>query len=467
VLASSTAIRAGAVPATGLQAWLPRVGGVGNAEWIIWNGSIRDAEDRPVTGYQDGQIWVRVIRPGGTPLPEIDPATGSPAPTGRALTPEGPVTFQATPYDAPTPRSPSGGMRATAGAVGLIMVINEILGPIAATRNVQLQLNEKRRAQIAFLTALGADLDWEVEDLDKPRGAPTMPWTTEQSIGAVIDPWRAARITRLDAEGFAAGLPAHLPDFQSLLLFLAHARGLGLVEQDGAQYFLIIPGVAYVELTRTIEQVRADRLRSIDAAARAEMQARGHDSIYRIKPGSRIHRYGERVRAPWTLTSFNSPVLTAPELLGSNAWVREVGPDAKHKSNSDRLHVEPANAEAAAVGQGALYIVHKSIGEVYDEVTAQGRTITSRVPPDGTLQAFTAAPFPPELGATYYERHPHPDAQNMYTVASGELLQFWVDRDDVEAVAPQDAEAYAKGVPTAPPPSRLFTTEKRQDFPLI
>ena len=77
----------------------------------------------------------------------------------------------------------------------------------------------------------------------------------------------------------------------------------------------------------------------------------------------------------------------------------------------------------------------------------QGRAILGRVPPDGTLQAFSAGPFPPELGATLYERHPYPNVSNMYTVASGELLQFWVASDDVEPVTQAEATAYAAGPP--------------------
>jgi hypothetical protein len=46
-------------------------------------------------------------------------------------------------------------------------------------------------------------------------------------------------------------------------------------------------------------------------------------------------------------------------------------------------------------------------------------------------------------------------------------MQFWVDRDDVEPVTQAEAADYAAGPATAPPPSRLFTTEKRQTLPLI
>ena len=188
-----------------------------------------------------------------------------------------------------------------------------------------------------------------------------MPWQTQQGVGAIWGAWRAARITRLDAPAFVAQLPSRIRDFQSLVLFLSGARALDLIAQDGAHYFLTVPGVASTEITATIEQIRADRLRSIDAAARTEMQTRGHLGLYRLKPGATIHRYGDRVRSAWTIGSFNSPVLTAPELMGANAWVREVGDGARYPSRSGRLHVEAANAEAAAVAQNALYIIHKSI----------------------------------------------------------------------------------------------------------
>lgn len=460
-----TDVANGAVPATALGEWLPRVGGLGDTEWVIWSGSVRDAQGRPFTGYQEGETWVRVIRTGGTPLPEIDPATGSPAPSGRVMTPQGPVTVQATPYESPGTGRPSPGTRAVAGGLGLIMVINEILGPIAATRDVQRQHNARMQGLIQFFTEFGAEPTWAVEDLD--RGLEMLPWNTEQSIGAVWGHWRAARITALNVPAFLDRLPGRLPDFQSLILFLSTCRALGVIEQQGSRYFLTVRGVTYTEITATIERLRAQRLRTADAEARTDMLAKGGQGIYRIRSsGVTIHRYGDRVREKRTLTSFNSPVLTAPEFLGSGAWAREVV-NPQHPSNATRLHVEPANAEAAAVAQAALYIVHKSIDSVYEEIQGQGRAITSRQPPEGQLQRFTAGAFPPELGPTTYERHPDPDASRMYTIASGQLLQFWVDRDDLEPVTEHDATTYAYGAPVAPAPSRLFTTEKRQDLPIM
>jgi hypothetical protein len=107
--------------------------------------------------------------------------------------------------------------------------------------------------------------------------------------------------------------------------------------------------------------------------------------------------------------------------VGSNTWVREVGQGAAYPSRSGRLHVEAANAEAAAVAQVALYVINKKIEDVYDEVKGQGRAILGREPAEGTLQSFSAGPLPPELGGTLYVRHPycvrHPYAEtaNMYT----------------------------------------------------
>jgi hypothetical protein len=351
--------------------------------------------------------------------------------------------------------------------MGIIMVVNELLGPIAATRDVQRMHNLRMQALVHFFTEFGAEPHWAVEDLDKPPGAPLLPWQTEQGIGAVWGAWRAARITSLNVPAFMERLPERLTSFQSLVLFLSTARSLGVIEQDGTRYFLTLPGVTYTEITSVIERVRSERLREVDAASRADLVAKGGEGIYRIKAGAKIYRYAEKVREHHTLLSFQASVLTAPEFLGSNAWVRDVGDQGKYPSRSGRLHVEPANAEAAGAAQSALYIVHKSIESVYREVQAEGRQITSRQPPDGTLQSFTAAPFPPELGATIYQRHPYPDSADIYTVASGQLLQFWVDRDDLEAIPAAEVSGYARGTAAAPPPSRLFTTEKRQDLPIM
>jgi hypothetical protein len=458
-------IAQGAVPATALGEWLPRVGSI-EGEWVIWDGRLRDTEGRPITGYQDGEIWVRVIRPGGTPLPEIDPATGSPAPIARALTPEGPVTFQATPYQAPGVRTPTAGTQAVAVGVGLIMVANEILAPIAATRDIQRQHNARRTAVIRFLTEFGANPRWAIEDMDKPSGAPLLPWQTEQDIGALWGHWRSPRIVALDVPAMLERLPGRLPDFASLVMFLGLGRSLGVIEQEGSRYYLVVRDVTNTDITETVERIRVERLRAVDERSRADMLARSGHGVYRIRSsGTTIYRYATSVREHRRLGSFESTVITAPEFLGANAWVREAGEQGG--GSAGRLHVEPANAEAAAVAQNAWYIVHKEIDSVYEEVEGTGRAITSRQPPDGRLESFTAGPFPPELGPTRYIRHPDPDARNLYTIAIGQLLQFWVDRDDLEPITDDAASAYAHGTPAAPPPSHFFTSEERSDLPLI
>ena len=62
------------------------------------------------------------------------------------------------------------------------------------------------------------------------------------------------------------------------------------------------------------------------------------------------------------------------------------------------MHVEPANPEAEALAQNAMYIIPKAIGDVFDEVENSGRKIESRQPRDWPLQGFVAAPLPPSSG---------------------------------------------------------------------
>ena len=169
--------------------------------------------------------------------------------------------------------------------MGIIMVVNELLGPIAATRDVQRMHNLRMQALVHFFTEFGAEPHWAVEDLDKPPGAPLLPWQTEQGIGALWGAWRAARITSLNVPAFMERLRERLTSFQSLVLFLATARSLGVIEQDGTRYFLTLPGVTYTEITSVIERVRSERLREVDAASRATWSRKG-----RASTGSRPER---------------------------------------------------------------------------------------------------------------------------------------------------------------------------------
>jgi hypothetical protein len=439
VLRPAAEIERGAVPANSIVSRVPYITDLGTSEFVILDAIVRDGHGRPITGYQDSDIWIRVIRPGGVPLPEVDPATGAPAPVRQIMTPEGPALAQPTPYQAPTAKPPTGATVAVSAAA-IIAVINEMLAPLVAARDIQQQDILRVQARIRFFAAFGAEPRWEMMDV---RSGKALDWRTEPELGAF---WgnKRPRIVSINGAALRTRLPERIRDYQSLVLFLDTGKQLFAINQRGAQYFAV-SGAGEVEITDVIERIRSETLRGVDARMRAE-RAKGGDVFKLRSPDVPIYRY-----------SSGLPIRTSPYFLGSSSWVRPTG--VTYRSffgRTDRVQVEPANAEAAQAALNAWYLLNNDIDQVYSEVTKAGRKVTSREPrdPRERLNGFTAEAFPPELGATRYMRHYQ--LPNLYTIAIGEVRQFWVDRADLEPVAAADVAAYATGPPAAPPPSRFF-----------
>ena len=368
---------------------------------------------------------------------------GDPAQPSGVAAPEPPTQF-------------SIGTRALAGVLGVLTVVSEIMGSIARVQDVERSYNARMEATVRFFREFGGQPQFVMEDVDTGVQQAA---GTESDTGAVWGRWVAPRLESVNVQALLAALPGRLTTMQSLVEFLGTGRMLQVIEQRGARYYLTGKGVGYVEITQAIERIRSNLMLGLDQRSRAQMAAIGGAGVYRIRSSDvSIYRYATGVREPWRLRHIEVPIITTPEFSGANMWVREVG------DKGDRVHVEPANAEAEGLAQNAWYIVPKSVGDVYDEVERSSRTIESRQPADGPLEGFIAAPLPPELGYTRYIKHPNPDWRE-FTIAIGELRQFWVDRDDLEPVSADQAAAYASGTPAAPPPSHFFRSEERRDLP--
>jgi Domain of unknown function (DUF4157) len=359
-------------------------------------------------------------------------------------------------YEPPKAGARSVPMRGTAAALGLITVASEIMASIGAVQDVQRNYNDRMLAIIQFFAQYGEEPDFEMEEVK--TGTPVSK-SAKPSTGALYGTWVAPLIGHVDVPALLARLPTRLPTLQSLVEFLGTGGMLHVIEQKGTHYYLTGPGIAYTEITETVERIRSDLMRGLDEQSRKQMAAKGAAGVYRIRSADvTIYRYGARVREPWRLGHTQVPNLATHEFSSANMWVREIG------AKGDRVHVEPANAEAEAVAENATYIVPMSIGDTWDEVKGSGRKIEYRSPTDRPLQAFVAAPLPPELGYTRYIKHPDPDFRE-FTIAVGELRQFWVDRDDLEPVPPEKVMEYAGGTPAAPPPTHFFRSEQRRNLP--
>jgi len=169
--------------------------------------------------------------------------------------------------------------------------------------------------------------------------------SAKPSTGALYGTWVAPLIGHVDVPALLARLPTRLPTLQSLVEFLGTGGMLHVIEQKGTHYYLTGPGIAYTEITETVERIRSDLMRGLDEQSRKQMAAKGAAGVYRIRSADvTIYRYGARVREPWRLGHTQVPNLATHEFSSANMWVREIG------AKGDRVHVEPANAEAEGVG---------------------------------------------------------------------------------------------------------------------
>jgi hypothetical protein len=409
------------------------------------------------TALPPGSVFARDPVSGNQPsIMADDPALRGQVTRGAETTQVASGAIAQGRYEPPKTGARSVPMRGTAAALGLITVASEIMASIGAVQDVQRNYNDRMLAIIQFFAQYGEEPDFEMEEVK--TGTPVSK-SAKPSTGALYGTWVAPLIGHVDVPALLALLPTRLPTLQSLVEFLGTGRVLQVIEQKGTHYYLTGPGIPFTEITGTVEQIRSDLMRGLDDQSRKQMAAKGAAGVYRIRSADvTIYRYGASVREPWRLGHTQVPNLAAHEFSSANMWVREIG------AKGDSVHVEPANAEAEAVAQNATYIVPMSIGDTWDEVKGSGRKIEYRSPTDRPLQAFVAAPLPPELGYTRYIKHPDPDYRE-FTIAVGELRQFWVDRDDLELVPPEKVKEYAGGTPAAPPPTHFFRSEQRQNLP--
>jgi hypothetical protein len=144
--------------------------------------------------------------------------------------------------------------------------------------------------------------------------------------------------------------------------------------------------------------------------------------------------------------------------LGPNPWVRTLGRVRIGGGGfwvSAKVLVAPANGDALRGAQLATYRVgRQDVEETFEEVKEGGREIISVTREESTpglrrtgvsfgrLVGFVAGPDPGgRFGLTRYLRDPaNPDN---WTIAVGELKQFWVDADQLEPVEVPRVLSYA------------------------
>jgi hypothetical protein len=381
-------------------------------------------------------------------------------PPGGGTTPGGGV-----PPGSPAPPPPPGAgsrfsarTRAVAGGVAAIVAINEILGSINQARSAQQQNIDSGEAQVAFWDQFGARPVRGVWDLwgKHPLPAGTIPKTS--LFGSPSFPY----VVDIDVAALGRTLPSKINNYQDFVYFLDAGKALNVIQVDPlmpdyptrAQKAVPRRYYAWVnqpdranrrryDITDIIAQVQNAALGELGETTRAQTRSLSlaqQATIYRLKDGPETRVYRS--------AGGNQPIITAQQIFGPDPWVRATGQreDVGGRFSTDmRALVVPANADAQRAALVSGYWVKQSIEDTLDEVRDGGRPILDRQPAKGPLNSFVAGPEPgghSRFGQTRYYRHGDPDVR--WTIALGELHEFWVKAGDLQPVPRSEIDAYTR-----------------------
>ncbi len=411
---------------------------------IVGYDNVVEARDpatgRPLAGIYEGGRWYRIVGADQKTL-EFDPASGMPIVTLRmAGAPVRAVEMPKEP-DLPTrtawQRAP--GSTAAVGVGGIIMVVNEILGPIGAALENQRAWIRSGQAEIDLWIMLGANPKAGVWDRwgQGPAPAGTSPDT------AVFGTWYYPYVADIDGARLSTELPRRIGSYVELQGVLDSLRTLGaLREKDGRTVAVVNRPQRDLRLeydiTEAVRTVQALTLAAEDERLRERLAARPASErvgrIFRIRRGAMLHRsQGGMLKG--------QPLHGAGDQLGGNALVREIR-RTDYTFSTDKVFVEPVNVDAYQAVARATYWVPRPIEEVWQECKDGGREVEPAKLPsfgDGPLRSFRAGPETgreQRFGWTSYQQHP--EMPYTATMATGEVRAFWVSVDDITRI--DDAE---------------------------
>jgi len=375
---------------------------------------------------------------------------GGTPPPGRPPTPPAPGT---------TGAGASTGTRVVAGGLAIIVVVNEILGGINRARGIQQHNIDMGNASIVFWERFGARPKSAVWDLHGKHPLPPGSVASTSVFGSPSFPY----VVDIDVNALRNNLASNINSYQDFLYFLDAGKVLGNIEEDPPmpeypnriqraeerRYFAWVNqpdrGNAKVyDITDIITQVRNAALGELGHSMRQQTAALSSEqlgNIYRLRRGADTEIYrsaGGRQR-----------IITAQQLLGPDPWVRTLGrrEDVGGWFSTDmRVLVVPANADAQRAALISGYWVKQPIEDTLEEVKESGRPILDKQPPRGVLNSFVAGPEAganSRFGETRYYRPTDPDMR--WTIALGELRQFWVKASDLAPVTPGELSTYTRG----------------------
>jgi hypothetical protein len=374
----------------------------------------------------------------------------------------------------PTPEAvtegPGNGTKFVAGGMGLFLVVNEILTPIARVLQQQQYNIALSEAQYRFWVQFGANPTWEMRTQNTRE---TQPSTAAPDTAVFSQPVYRF-ITNIDVAALSASLDRELQTYQDLELWLDAAHQIQAIDtKPQMEPFMTAeqrakprthqtwvagePGQRsgrMLDLTAVIQRQETRVLAALDAEMRGKLAALPTDArkqVHRLKKGSetRVYRLADK---GWLHGS--EPILSASSMLGPDPWVRILD----HKAG--RARVEAVNADARRSALISAYQIDKEIDDVLKEVTKGGRSVTSRQERYGSLESFVAGPMPGDtrFGVTRYYRHQQ--EPKIWTVAIGQLNEFWVDEDDLVLVDEAAVNASVNAGQAAPTTGGAGTAAK-------
>jgi hypothetical protein len=415
-----------------------------NSQWTVSD----PATGMPIAvARSGGETWQ--VNSGGLLTLIVDANGNVQAEGGTSIVARGAAALPSYGRDVPIPepaaRGPSTGTRVVAGGMGLFVVVNEILTPISKALGAQRAEIARLEAVLRFWTQFGANPTWEMRtNLSRETVSRTAQPETAVLYGQPVYRF----VTDIDVAALSASLDVMIRDYQDLALWLdaGHMIEAITTTPELAPFMTVEqramrpthkawvggePGQRrgrLVDLTAVVERQENRVLGKLDDEMRARlaaMPASARREVYRLKQGSETRLY-RLAKTGWM--HGDEPILSASSQLGPNPWVRVL--ERKH----GRARVEAVNADARRSALVSAYQIDKPIDDVLKEVTAGGRPITDRQDSHGDLESFVAGPMPGDsrFGVTRYYRHQQ--EPRIWSVAIGQLNEFWVDEDNIELV---------------------------------
>lgn len=435
-----------------------------NGEVIeIWNDGTRVRLEMSPNGHRVLSATSVPPQAGGSSTPSGSSAAVRRTSNRASRVPAAIPQAARTPAQGPASRGPSrfgAGISAAGGGMALIMIANEILGPVGRILNLQRRNIQMGLARIEFWRNFTNETPtWAVWDQSNQVSlAQTSELTTGIFSGATY-PY----IVDINVEALRRVLPTKIGNFNDFALFLDMAKSIQAISEQpvmpalptaaerrvNRNYYVTVNGPTSMRrrynITEIIDSVRQQAVEATNRAERsriANLPTNERSNIFRLRSGNQTNIFRS--------AHGRQNIRSSRQLFGSDPWVRPLGRRFeggvwswfRRGHYSDRVLVEPANGDARQGVSPAVYQIYQTIEATRDEVRTAGRQILDEQESNAQLQSFVGGPSRGQerrFGMIRYYRHP---SNPSWTVAIGELNQFWVDASDLEPVSRSAVERY-------------------------